>query len=420
MIVIAGGDVLSDDGWVTTDVAIEDGVVVNLGNGLACDSHVDATGCLVGPAFVDMHTHLREPGETWKEDIETASRAASAGGFSAIVAMPNTDPPTDRVEVVEAVQARSAEVDLVDVVPSAALTMGRLGRTGTDIEGLYDSGVRLFTDDGDSVADAGLLEELMTRLAELPGAFVAQHAEDSPLTGDGHMHAGQMSRRLGVGGMPAEAESRVVQRDLALVERTGVRYHCQHVSARETVDVVRAAKQTGLDVSVEVTPHHLSFDDTALESLDTNFKMYPPLREQSDRVALLDALRDGTIDVVATDHAPHSHVEKQVPFEDAPRGVIGLETAASAVWSAGVGRDRMFESMSTSPARLLGLEAHGQPVNRGGIANLVVFDPHATWTPSRFHSKSSNSPFVGRSLRGRVVATLRRGKIIHQIGVTQQ
>jgi dihydroorotase len=237
------------------------------------------------------------------------------------------------------------------------------------------------------------------------------------MTLGGHMHEGVISRRLGVGGLPAAGEEEVVRRDIGLVRRTGARYHCQHVSSQRTVELIRDAKHAGLPVTAEVTPHHLTFDDRDLESLDTNFKMYPPLRSEDDRLHLIGGLADGTIDAVATDHAPHQREEKAVPFDQAPRGVIGLETAAAAVWEALGERDRLFDTLSSAPAAIAGLGAHGRPVAPGEAANVVVFDPIAEWTVTSFHSKSANSPFRGRKMRGKVRATIRRGQITYQDGV---
>lgn len=415
MIVIRGGDVLTPDGWASADVAIESGRITAIEPGLSGEVEIDGVGCLVGPAFVDMHTHLREPGQTWKEDIASGSAAAAAGGFTAITAMPNTEPALDSPTVVASVLDTGRNVGRVEVVASGALTVGRMGAEPVDVEDLHRVGVRLFTDDGDSVANPDVLEEVMARIAALPGAFVAQHAEDASRTVGGHMHAGATAQKLGVNGLPAEAEADIVERDLVLAARTGVHYHCQHVSAKMTVDLIRAAKESGLAVTAEVTPHHLTFDESDVVDLSSDFKMYPPLRSGDDRAALLTGLEDGTIDAVATDHAPHLPEEKQVGFAAAPRGVIGLETAASAVWGALGDRDRMFDVLSQTPARILGLDDQGRALETGAVANLVVFDPSATWTPEEFISKSSNSPYKGRELLGTVRATIYRGNIVHQL-----
>jgi dihydroorotase len=417
VIVIRGGEVLTPAGWIPADVAVEGDRIVTVGGDLNGDIDIDASGCWVGPGFVDMHTHLRDPGQTWKEDLESGTRAAAAGGFTAVTAMPNTDPAMDTAQMVETVLGRAADLAVVEVVPSAALTTARSGITPVDVEALYKMGVRLFTDDGDSVADAEVLLEVMRRIAELPGALVAQHAEESTLTTDGHMNSGAMARRLGIGGLPAEAESRVVERDLALAASAGAHYHCQHVSAETTVELVASAKKAGRAVTAEVTPHHLTFEESYLSDLDPDFKMYPPLRSEADRQALLTAVEDGTIDVVATDHAPHLPEEKRAGFTAAPRGVIGLETAASAVWEALGDRDRLFAVLSQKPARLLGLDDQGRAVSPGTAANLVVFDPSAFWTADTFSSKSSNSPYRGRRMQGKVRSTIYRGTVVHQSGV---
>lgn len=417
MILIENGTVVTRHGPRRADVLIEDGRIIEVSTGVkpaAVGEVVDAGGCLVGPGFVDLHVHLREPGQTWKEDIESGSRAAAAGGFTAVVAMPNTVPAMDDVATCDTVRRRGVEVGIVDVVPAAAVTVGRRGEELTDLELLYNSGVRVFSDDGDSVADDTILREAMKRLSVLDGAVLSQHAEDHALTAHGHMHAGEVSKRLGVGGLPSSAEWEVVARDLTLVAEIGARYHCQHVSAAETVALIREAKATGLPVSAEVTPHHMTFETEDLRGLDTNLKMYPPIRESRDRDSLRSALRDATIDVVATDHAPHSPEEKDVDFEEAPRGVIGLETAAAVAWEVLGEPGRFFDVMSVRPARIGSVAGHGLPIVSGQPANLVVFDPKREWTPAGFASKSSNSPYLGRPLCGKPVVTIFKGEIVHR------
>lgn len=418
MILIRGGQILGGQGLVDGDVLVEGTVIVAVGPdlGSGADRVIEAGGCLVGPGFVDLHVHLREPGEAWKEDIESGSRAAAAGGFTAVVAMPNTDPPIDDPKVVGKVIRRGAEVGLVDVACAAALTMGRAGMAPSDVESLYRAGVRVFSDDGDSVEDAGVLRDVMRRVARLEGALVAQHAEDTSLSADGHMHEGPVSNRLEVGGMPADAEMSIVARDLDLVTETGVAYHCQHISGAGTVDLIRQAKVRGLPVTAEVTPHHLSFDDNAVNGRDTGFKMYPPLRSRKDRDSVRAALLDGTIDVVASDHAPHSPDEKSVAFDEAPRGVIGLETAAAVVNGVVSDPVLLFRVLSTNPAHIGGFDRHGRAVMPGEPANLVVFDPQSEWVPGEFASKSSNSPYIGRTLRGRVAATIHEGDLSYRHG----
>ncbi len=412
-VVLTGGTVLGTGGLVETDVLVEGNLVVAVGPGLARhDAYVvDCEGCWIGPGFVDLHVHLREPGQEWKEDIASGSAAAAAGGFTTIVAMPNTEPATDSRETVRFVLERGRQAGLLDVRVAGCLTKDRAGKELAPLDDLVTAGVRLFTDDGDSVADVVLLQQAMEYLAGV-GGIVAQHAEDPVLAGGGHMHEGSVSESLGIKGLPARAEEAIIERDLKLVEATGCHYHVQHVSTAGSVTLVRSAKAAGLPVTAEVTPHHLSLDHSVVEGLDAVNKMYPPLRTPEDVTALRAALADGTIDAVATDHAPHAAAEKDLPFEEAPRGVIGLETAAAVV-NTEVGMDpvRFFTRMAVAPAAILGVE-HGW-VAPGRPADLVVFDPSEQWTPKTFVSKSANSPWLDRQLRGRVLATLYRGEITY-------
>lgn len=415
MIVLQGGTVLTADGIRVTDVVIDGDTIHQLGpiEGTS-EVVIDASGCWVGPGFVDIHVHLREPGQEWKEDIASGSRAAAAGGYTAVVAMPNTVPAIDEGHRARFVLERGRETGLCHVVPAGALTKDRAGIELARLDELLDAGVRVFTDDGDSLADAGLLRRAMEYLANRD-CVISQHAEDAGLTAGGHMHEGSVSSRLGMGGLPSLAEEAVVARDIALVRLTGATYHVQHVSSAGTVELIRQAKAEGLPVTAEVTPHHLAFDHREVESMDPNFKMYPPLRSPEDAAELRKALIDGTIDAVATDHAPHADHEQEVPFEEAPRGVIGLETAAAAVLThTDLDQAAFFDRMATAPARIGRIADHGQPLAEGSPANLVVVDPQATWSPDRFHSRSQNSPFLGHKLRGSVRATIYRGRVTHQ------
>lgn len=416
---IRGGLVLTSEGLVAADVLVSDGLIADIVERVdTMDAvEVDARDCLVGPGLVDIHTHLREPGETWKEDLESGIRAAAAGGFTALVAMPNTEPPIDEGTLVSDITRKGRSLGPIEVHVAGCLTRGRRGLEPSDLEGMYRAGARIFTDDGDCVEDSQLAEELMRLISRFPGGVFAQHAEMKSLTTDGHMNEGALSRRLGVGGLPAEAESRIVERDLELVRRVRAPYHCQHVSAAASVDLIREAKVEGLPVTAEVTPHHLTFTEAELRGLDANFKMYPPLRGEEDRVALRAALLDGTIDAVATDHAPHTTAEKQLDFSRAPRGVIGLETGAAATWETVFDPHRFFSVLSSQPARIAGVETQGHLPRVGAPANLVVFDPNATWTPRSFLSKSANSPYLGREMTGRVVATIAAGELVHELGV---
>jgi dihydroorotase len=414
-IVLANGLLVGPDGVRPADVRIDGTTIDEIGAGLDGDEIIDCAGAWIGPGLVDIHVHLREPGQEWKEDIATGSAAAAAGGFTAVVAQPNTEPAIDSGHVARHVIGRGREVGLVDVAVAGAISLGRAGEHLAHLDDLWDAGARLFSDDGDTVADAGLLRRAMEYIVER-GGVIAQHAEDPGLARGGHMHEGAVSARLGMAGLPAVAEEVVVARDLRIVELTGCRYHVQHVSTVGTIALVAAAKADGLPVTAEVAPHHLSFDHRLVESMDGVAKMYPPLRTPDDRDALREALRSGVIDAVATDHAPHSSNEKDVPFEEAPRGVIGLETAAAATHTdVGLDPNDFFDRLSVRPAAIAQLDAHGRWPEVGGDATLTVFHPEREVTVGPvFRSKSSNSPWVGQRLRGAVLATLLRGTITHR------
>ncbi len=416
---IANGTIVTPGGLVDADLRIDGSTISSMEPaGSASGRVIDASGCLVGPGFVDLHVHFRDPGQTWKEDTVTGSRAAAAGGYTAVVVMPNTEPALDTPELVASAAEAGRDAGLIEVHVAAALTKSRAGFEASDIESLSTAGVTIFSDDGDSVADPVLLQDLMERVGAV-GGLVSQHAEDAPLTASGHMHEGAVSERLGIGGLPAEAESSIVERDIDLARRTGCRYHCQHVSSAQTVAIIKAAKAEGLPVTAEVTPHHLWFTDEDVgDGLNTNLKMYPPLRTRADRHALREALIDGTIDCVATDHAPHSDAEKSVPFSDAPRGVIGLETAASVAWETLADPLRFFRVMATEPAKIGQMGRQGHLIEVGVPANLAVFDPDDVWTPSEFASRSDNSPFTGLELRGRPRATIYEGKVTHELSMS--
>jgi len=405
--------IVTPDGVVESDLLVAGDRIERLGTGDA-DVHVDIGGAWVGPGFVDLHSHLREPGFEWKEDITSGSRAGAAGGYTALVAMPNTAPAIDAGHRARFVIDRGREAGFLEVVPAGAITMGRRGEALAHLDELWAAGVRIFTDDGDTLADSGLLRSAMEYLAER-GGVVAQHAEDPGLARGGHMHEGTVSSRLGITGLPALAEETVIARDLSLVTLTGVRYHTQHISTAAGAALIKEAKDQGLPVTAEVTPHHLHFDHTRVETMDPDFKMYPPLRTAGDVEGMRVALHEGVIDAVATDHAPHAAYESEVPFEEAPRGVIGLETAAAAVLTALDPEPVMFFTMmSVAPARIASLGGQGQWIAEGSPANLTVFDPDPTWTPEHFASKSQNSPFRGVKLRGKVRATIFRGRLTHQ------
>ncbi len=398
-----------EDG-VLRDVAIVDGVVVEIGVGIEVRGEaIDCAGAWLGPGFVDIHTHLREPGQEWKEDIATGSRAAAMGGYTAIIAMPNTEPAIDAGHLARYIIDRGRQVGLVQVVPSGCITAGRSGTKLAHLDELSDAGVTLFTDDGDTVADAGLLRRAMEYVAERDGVIV-QHCVDAGLAAGGQVHEGEISSRLGMTAVPAAAEEIVIARDLALVRMTGVRYHAQHISTAGAVALIASAKDEGLPVTAEVTPHHLYFDHSYVEETNPVYKMMPPLRAASDVEAVRQGLRSGVIDVVATDHAPHADHEKDHPWEDAPFGVIGLEWAAAVVNTVlDLPAEDLFNVMSTGPAHIAGISGQGQ-LRVGEQANIVVFDPKATTDTSSSVSRSSNSPYFGVELAGAVLHTVFGGR----------
>jgi dihydroorotase len=402
------------------DVAVVDGLITEIGQGLDVRGEaIDCDGAWVGPGFVDLHTHLREPGQEWKEDIESGSRAAAAGGYTAIVAMPNTDPATDAGHLARYVADRGREVGLVQVVPSGCITAGRAGAKLAHLDDLWSAGVRLFTDDGDSVADAGLLRRAMEYLGER-GGVVAQHCVDAGLAADGQVHEGEVSSRLGMPGVPREAEEMVIARDLSLVRLTGVRYHVQHLTTAGGVELVAAAKAEGLPVTAEVTPHHLFFDHSYIEETNPLYKMMPPLREQSDLEAVREGLRSGAIDVVATDHAPHADHEKDHPWEEAPFGVTGLEWAAAVVNTVvDLAAEDFFRVMSTRPAQIAGIEGQGR-LEVGAAASVVVFSPSEAAATTGTNSRSSNSPYLGLDLAGAVIHTIFGGQFTFRSGVASE
>jgi len=402
------------------DVLIDKKTISALGSALSGDGVevVDCQGLVIAPAFVDLHTHLREPGREDAETIESGSRAAALGGFSAVCAMANTNPVADSAAVVEQVFNTGRAVGLADVYPVGAITVGLEGERLAELGEMHDSNakVNFFSDDGRCVQDSGLMRRAL-EYAKAFGAIVANHAEDAGLAGGGAMNEGEVSGLLGIPGVPDEAEELVIARDLALTRLTGSRLHVPHVSTAGSVELIRAAKATGINVTAEATPHHLSLTETLVASFDPVYKVAPPLRTRADVEALRAGLIDGTIDCVATDHAPHAREDKEREFDKAPPGMLGLETAFAVLYTelvaAGLlGLSELIARMSSTPAGIRGLAGHGGPIVVGAPATLVIFDPEARWIvdPARLASLSDNTPFAGRELRGKVVHTLLRGK----------
>ncbi len=453
-VLIRGGTVLDETGERRADVLTSGERILAVEPGLDAPSGVtvlDASGCLVAPGLVDIHVHLREPGDEDAECVESGARAASLGGFTAVVAMPNTDPPIDNAAVAAEVLGLGRGATC-EVAAAGAITVGRLGERLAPMAELAALGVRIFTDDGTAVADAGVMRRALEYARGLSragrGVVLAQHCEEPALKGGGVMNEGAWSSRLGLPGAPPESEELMVARDIALARLTKGRVHFLHLSTARSAELVADARARGVAVSAEVSPHHLSLTDQEVASYDPVFKVNPPLRSASDVAALRAACAEGVIDAVASDHAPHPPESKDQPFEEASAGMIGLETAvAVALGALSLGypavetedvdpADRASRTlsareviglMSWGPARIAGMARpqggdQGGPVVEGACANLCVIDPSETWLvePASFASRSRNSPWVGRKLTGRVRHTLYRGEPVVIDGVAQR
>jgi dihydroorotase len=420
-ILLRGGRVIDPSTEIdeVSDILLADGEVQNVGRGFGTPDDaeiIDCAGLIVCPGFIDLHVHLREPGGEHKETIATGARAAVAGGFTAVCAMPNTEPPVDDPAAVGFVRAQGLRAGLARVYPCGAISVGQNGERLTLIGEMVEAGAVAITDDGRPVSDAGLMR-LALSYARTLGIPVASHCEELALSRGGSMNEGIVSTRLGLTGIPNAAEDVMIARDLMLSALTGGRLHIQHVSTRLGVAMIREAKAQGVQVTAEATPHHFTLTDQAADGYRTDAKVNPPLRSAQDRAAVTEGVRDGTLDVIATDHAPHHYDEKEQAFEDAPFGLVGLETALGLAVTELVDKDvidlaTMVERMSCAPARAFRLP--GGTLQRGSIADVTVFDAHAEWLvdPARFRSKSRNSPFIGRRLRGRPVRTIVGGRVV--------
>jgi len=422
-IVLRGATVVNPDALFIADVGITNGLISAVGGEMDGDVILDVTGLHLSSGFVDLHTHLREPGKEEAETIESGSRAAALGGYTAVVAMPNTDPAQDNVATVDFVRQQGIQSGLCDVYPSGCITVGRMGESLAPFEELSRVGVVVFTDDGSGVQNDELMRAALVESRRL-NVLLAQHCEKSDLTVGAVMHDGECCSHLGVPGRPAQAEVDMVKRDIALVKETGAPMHFLHLSTAESVELVREAKKHGLPVTAEVTPHHLSLEDSLLSSFDPVFKVNPPLRTRADIEALIVGLQDGTIDAVATDHAPHAGHTKEQPLDQAPPGMLGLETAL-AVLNTAVTLDaqKIAEVMSWNPARIARVNhLHGRPIAVGEPANLAVWDTTTVWTVSRedLASKSKNTPYHGMNVRGRVHHTILNGELVVQNGKAQK
>ncbi len=418
-VVFRGGNIVTNEGVVHADLVVQGGQISEIGSGLAAKEVVDISGLTVFPGFVDLHAHLREPGREDTETIETGSRAGAKGGYTAVIAMPNTNPAQDNVPTIEFVRLQGQRAGLLEVIPSGCITMGREGKALAPMAELAKVGVKLFTDDGSGVQDPLLMRRAMEYSKEL-NVVLGQHCEVSSLTQGAVMHECGCSSDLGVPGWPSIAEELMVHRDIELARLTGARIHFLHLSTAGSVKLVRQAKLDGLPVTAEVTPHHLSLTAELLRGFDATFKVNPPLRTISDIDALKAGVLDGTIDAIATDHAPHARRDKELPLDQAPPGMLGLETALG-VTCAALDLDPLAIArvMSVAPARIAGIADRQGNLPRVGVAaNLCFVDLNATWmiNPETMASKSTNTPFVGRQLRGKVVHTMFNGDLVVRDG----
>ena len=413
--ILRGGRVLDP---VTGEDAVRDLAIAGgrvAAHAPAGAAEFDARGCLVVPGLIDLHVHLREPGGEENETIETGSRAAAAGGFTTVVAMPNTKPAHDSADTVAYVARRGREAGLTRVLPSGALTLGRRGEEPAPLAALRDAGAAAFTDDGNTVQDDAVMERVMREAARL-GMVLMDHAQDNQIERQGGvMHEGDYSRRHGLPGIPTWAEERIVRRDIELAARTGCALHIQHVTSAAGAQAIREGRARGVRVTGELTPHHLALCDADVDPADANYKMNPPLRSAADRDALVEALRDGTLGCFATDHAPHSAARKALGFLKGPFGIVGLETAVGVTYTLAVERGVLglmewVRRWTTAPAAILG-RAHAG-LAAGAVADVAVLDVATPWQvdPAALHSKSKNTPFGGWTLRGRAVGTWLEGR----------
>lgn len=404
-----------------TDLFIRDGAIVDRPRkaDLGKATVIDASGLVVSPGLVDLHVHFRVPGQTHKETILTGTAAAAAGGFTSVVCMPNTSPPADTAGTIQYIKDAVMREAIVNVFPTGCITVGMDGERLAPTGSLRNAGAVAISDGGKCVQDNGLMRRAVeyAHMFDLP---VIDHCEDYSLSASGVMNEGATSTKLGLRGAPTEAEDLMVSRNVILSAKTGARIHLQHVTSKNAIDIIRRAKSRGVNITAEATPHHMCFSDTAIEGFDTNFKMNPPLRGEKDRIAILDALADGAIDCIATGHAPHTDYEKDVEFDYAPFGVIGLETALGATLTELFHSNRLSlpETLSLLTNRPSGAIKLGKgTLEIGSDADIVIIDPDIEWTPTAdgFQSKSANSPWIGRTLKGRALKTIVAGKLVYEL-----
>lgn len=402
------------------DVLFDRGVVTKIGKNLKGDKTIDAKGYVVCPGLVDIHVHFREPGFESKETIATGSRAAARGGFTSVVTMANTSPTIDNAGMVEFVHRRARETATIKIWPAACATKGMQGAELTEMAELKAVGAVAVTDDGKDISSSWIMRRVL-EYADMSGLVYLAHCEDHSLLDGGAMNEGYNSTRLGIVGMPSAMEEIMIERNARLAELTGAAIHVQHITTAGGVDILRRSKARGVRITGEASPHHFTLTDDAVLSYDANAKMNPPLRSAEDVATIRNAIADGTIDIIATDHAPHTRTEKDVEFAHAPFGIVGLETSlglviTELVETGHISIERAVEMMTSAPAAVLDLDA-GE-IREGGAADITIFDPKAEWlvNPDDFASKSRNTPFGGRTLRGLVKKTICAGKVVYESG----
>ncbi len=417
---IKNGKAYIDGSFVDTDIMLEDTQISKIAGQITdqADEIIDASGKYVFPGFVDLHAHLRDPGQTYKEDIITGTKAAAKGGFTTICAMPNTDPVIDNIAAVEYIQRRANDLGYCKVRVIGAMTKKSEGLEISEMATMKSGGIVAVSDDGKCVQNARLMMNCMKYAVNFDLPIII-HAEDYNLAGKGQIHGGKVSARIGLSGIPALAEEMIISRDIMLAESTKARLHVAHVSSRGSLELIKIAKDKGLKVTCEVTPHHLLLNEEATVTFNTNMKMKPPLRSELDRKALVQALKDGLIDCIATDHAPHADYEKEREFDHAPFGVIGFETAFAVLYqnlvlTGEISLERLIETMSIIPARIMDLPASG--LSLGNKADIVIVDTNQKIRidTDSLLSKSKNSPWLGEELQGKVVCTLCEGHVTYR------
>lgn len=422
LLLIKNGTVINpgDKTQQKADVLVEDGIIKKIAEkqSVKADKVIDATGCFVMPGFIDMHVHLRDPGQEEKETVETGARAAAHGGFTTIVAMPNTKPAVDNADVVNYVHHKAEDVAIVNVLQSGAITVGQRGTELADIEGMVEAGIPAISEDGKSVMNAQLYREAMT-LAVKYDIPVLAHCEDINLVNGGVVNADEAMEKMNFPGIANSVEDIIIARDIMLSKETGAALHLCHCSTKSSVKMVKLAKQEGVRVTAEVCPHHFTLTSSDIKEDDANYKMNPPLRTKEDVEALKEGLKEDIMDVISTDHAPHTAIEKGVGIKHAPFGIVGLETAAALAMTELVDKGyltmmQMAEKMSYNPAKILGLDKG--VVEEGKVADLVVFDAKKEYKidPENFWSKSKNTPFAGKKVKGEVQATIVAGQVVYE------